>query len=586
MKKRILICVTALLMVGLVSIASANTPSTDYGFWLDGHYTSFTDNTKKVGEYNVGDNIGSQEFLLSIAQRNNNELYEIDLRLYDQENQFFRASAKSGNKLNASVQYRSLIHQFGQDMLSNLAAREYFPDNVPPAPAFGGKTLWHEIKDSGADYNYHRQEILTNISAMLSEKNKVRIYAAHRSIFKDGEKQGLSNSHCYSCHVVSETIDVKEQLHQINAGIEAGVSDHTVGYEFGYRMYKSSAADPETHYDLAAHPDPTKPDAVHQDFASRQLYSDEDLPYSTLPEQQKISNKVRVKGKLGKKTQYNTALGFNQTKNKGTEVTADAITGSVNLATLLAPRTRLVVKASGVKLAVDDYFVDLPDYRDSTITVADDVPSVDFDFMRMSTLNRMDIKGSAELTHRVNRRWTLSGLAGYRHVDREHYPEDNYVSSTITGQAKIRYRNGMKFSAWGKYHLDYTTDPFVSGRGLFEARGREALSDDATIPEWRRVFYYEREDLRYQPITTSPTMKHQIEFRGQYHPDNKVTLNAGVKLQMAKNGDLDSLDVKNSLIQPNLGLSLTPSPQFSLSAGYTMQLAKSRGPVTVALFDG
>jgi hypothetical protein len=190
------------------------------------------------------------------------------------------------------------------------------------------------------------------------------------------------------------------------------------------------------------------------------------------------------------------------------------------------------------------------------------------------------------MTHRVNKRWTLSGLAGYRRVDRYNHHEENYVSNTITGRAKIRYRRGLRFSVWAKYQLDYTVDPFVSGRGLFEARGREALASFQIPQAFRRAFYHQREDLRYQSITTSPTMRNRIELYGQYQPHHKVGLSGRLKLQIDKNDDLDSLDIKQSLIQPSLGVNLTPDEGFSLFLGYNMQLAKSRGPITVALFDG
>jgi len=92
--------------------------------------------------------------------------------------------------------------------------------------------------------------------------------------------------------------------------------------------------------------------------------------------------------------------------------------------------------------------------------------------------------------------------------------------------------------------------------------------------------------LRYQDITIYPTDVHDFDFGLTYRPDNKMSVNFGLKAKFDKNGDLDSLDVEHSMYQPNLALTLTPDPKWSMSAGYTFGHYKSRGPVAVALFDG
>jgi hypothetical protein len=184
---------------------------------------------------------------------------------------------------------------------------------------------------------------------------------------------------------------------------------------------------------------------------------------------------------------------------------------------------------------------------------------------------------------------TLSVSGGLNWVNRYDYPvyDDGLTSTTIYGQARLRFRKGMKHSGWIKYRLESISDPFTSGRGLFESRGHDVLGRDLTdslVAPY--TFYYEREQLRYQTITTAPTMSHQIDLQSIYKASDKASITVGVKAKFDKNGDLDSLDVKQSSIRPTLGLNLTPDPTWSISAGYSMHLGKSRGPVTVALFDG
>ena len=95
-----------------------------------------------------------------------------------------------------------------------------------------------------------------------------------------------------------------------------------------------------------------------------------------------------------------------------------------------------------------------------------------------------------------------------------------------------------------------------------------------------------REALRYQDITTQPTDRHEFEVKSTIRPSNKANLALGFKTVMDKNGDLDSLDVENMSFQPNLNFTLMPNIKWTMVTGYTFNYNKSRGPVTVALFDG
>jgi len=106
------------------------------------------------------------------------------------------------------------------------------------------------------------------------------------------------------------------------------------------------------------------------------------------------------------------------------------------------------------------------------------------------------------------------------------------------------------------------------------------------IPGFKFFFYHEREDLRYQTITTEPTIKHDFNWVSNWRPINNVSVSVGARGSYDKNNDLDSLDVEHFAVQPNLAISLTPDPKVAITGGYTFQHNKSRGPVAIALFDG
>lgn len=544
----------------------------DYSLWVGAHYTDLQDNAKKVGEYNLGNSEALPELKFDLHALKGDGVYTLKAHYFDHKNINGAFSARKGDQVDIGIRFRSLVHQQGQDLLGNISAREW-KQLTADSGAAGGKILTHDITDPEADYNNNRNEILSRMNVLLSRKNNIRLMAAHHSIIEKGEEQKIASTHCFSCHLSSRTVDVKKQTHQVEAGVEAEVGDFDLGYLFGYRKFKSDAGDATVYYDSAAHP---VSGGSGGEFGSRVIYEDTTIAFGVYPETEKMSHRVKLNGDVGSGRLAST-FGYSKVENKKSALTASAVTGAVRYTAPLSNRTRLVAKASAIRQTTDETAVDLPTWREAS-------GPVDFDFVRYSSLDRLDSRASAEIISRLNPRTTLSILAGYRQITRDDYPEIGADASTskIIGQAKLRYRRGLKFNGSLKYRFEKTSDPFTSGKGLFESRGRETLEET-----WSdKSFYYQREDLRYQNITTSPTDYHQVVLKSTIRPNPKYSFNLGLRVTSDKNGDLDSLDVKHLSMQPNLGMTLVPNPKWSFATGYTHDYSKSRGPVSVALFDG
>ncbi|MBN2225852.1 MAG: hypothetical protein JW763_00660 [candidate division Zixibacteria bacterium] len=582
-KSMIALCVLSALVVMTVAASARDSePVQNYSIWVGSHYTSLTDYAKKVGEYNLGNDEFLPEFKGVYQYRDVDKLITVDGHYFDQKNIDGMITGIFGDRFRGMAYCRSMIRQDGQDLLANMAAREMTAAGDP-----GGKILSHEIQDLGADYNTHRFEAGTDVDILLSRKNNIRMMVAHRSIFKKGEEQKVASNHCFSCHLTSKTMDVDRQTHQFQTGIQADVSDFTVGYQFGFRYFDSRAEDVTAYYDNAQHP---MTGGSQSEFASRLNYDDTTMAYGTYPETQKMSHKLRFKGDIGK-GRFSSSIGYSIAKNKGTDLEADAWTGAASYTMLLAQRTRLIAKIAGTRLTSDDPFIDLADYREGMDGTNTEAAITNFDFVRYSVLDRADAKASAEVISRVSPQTTVSVMAGYNHVDRYDYPtiDEHYKTDKFYGQAKIRYRKGLRYSNMIKYRFEKTSAPFRSFRGLFEAAGRDIMEPDVTPGGTFTGYlfsYYLRENLRYQNITTQPTDAHMFEFSATYRPTMKTSIMFGVKGQYDKNGDLDSLDVKHLSLRPHANLTLNPSPKWSVLTGYTFGYYKSRGPVAVALFDG
>jgi len=578
MKRLMIIVGFALLLLTAASQAAAQAEeATDkYTVWLGGHYTDFKDYTKKVGEYRLlSDNV-FPEFRFTQFSRRGSSTFDIDGHYFDYENSNGRVKSIVGDLFKGEFQYRSLTKQSGQDLLQNMETRESVGGNP------GGKMITHELIDPGADYKTHREELTSKVDFLVSRRNNVRMAVAHRMIRENGEKQGIANNHCFSCHLTSSRVKVEKRTHEIETGIQAEAGQYDFGYLFGYRQFQSQGPAPYAYYDEARHP---VNGTAGAEFGSRQLYDDISLPFEVLPETEKMSHKVNLKGDLGK-GRFSGALFYSKVENSSinyaaTELKSTAYGGQLKFAVPLSNRTRLITGAVGNRIKNNDPFIDLPVFRDGRPGI-----QTDFDYFRYSSLDRKTIKGSAEVIHRMGRKVTVSALAGYDYVMRYDYPdfESEYATTKMIGQLKVNYREGLKYSVRGKYRFEKTSDPFTSGRGLFEARGREALQRE--YPGFAFVFYFQREDLRYQDITTLPTDRHELDINANVRADSKINLALGLKAAFDKNGDLDSLDVKHFMMQPNINLTVTPNSEWVFAGGYSYNYNKSRGPVTVALFDG
>lgn len=566
--------ILALLCLVVAPVASAQ-QTESYSLWLGSHYTSFSDYQKKVAEFNKGSEEWLPELRLQYLAMGENNIFSIDGHYFDDENISGKVKTTIGQSLKASFQYRSLTNQSEQDLLANLVAREWLTTRP------GGKILTHELLDLGADYSTRREELQSSLEARISKRNDVRFMIAHRMIMEEGSEQKVQTDHCFSCHVTSQSAKVDRRTHQLETGLKGKVSGYDLGYTFAYRQYDPRHQDTYTYYDQAKHPVSGLNGA---EFGSRLVFSDTTLPYGIEPKTEKLGHKVKMSGKLGE-GRVSGSLGYHVATNQNTDLETKAMSGAINYSYPISPRTRLIARVSAVRQRGDDPFIDLPSYRRGMANG----PVVDFDFIRYSALDRLDGRGSLELITRLNPRTTASFIAGYSRIDRDDYADidGNQVTNKLFGQAKLRWRKSNSLTASFKYRFDMISNPFTSSRGLFEASGREVLRTlDSTAPIMPLVFYFQREDLRYQAVSSAPTSAHQFELGVDLIASSKATIHAALKGSFDKNGDLDSLDVKHSSFMPNLNLTLMPSPQWSMNIGYTFNHTAARLPVSIALFDG
>ena len=545
----------------------------EYTLWLGGHGDNFSDYGKKISEFGtVGDGV-DPEGIIGIYGIGPNFFLDMNGHYINQQTLSGDFRSKYADQFYARVKYLRYRRHLQTDLLKNIDAREKTAAGGP-----GGKMLSHEDIDPEADYHYDRNLIESEIKALVHEEHEIKFRAAHRFWIDAGNEQQVASMHCFSCHLVSQTVPVERSVNQFDLGIEGRPGPIGLSYNFVYSKFKSDAPPGVIFYDEAKHPVSGGSGA---EFDSRVIYADQEIEYNIYPEIQKIGNNVKFFAR-DPKFSLNGSVGYQQVKNSVSDLEYKSYSAALNIGTILRSNMKLVARSSLSRIDANDVFVELPLWRyDYMNDSAFSGGGQDFSFMRYSSLNRIKGSGSLEMIMRLKRKTTISLLAGYDGIKREDYPEKDIddVSNTLIGQAKVGYREGLRYSFSFKYRLEKTDSPFNNYRGLFEAYGRNM--EYAGQPH-----YYQREELKYQTVTMLPTIKHEFDFRANARLSNRMNLNAGVKISSDKNDNLDSLDVKHTYFRPSVGISMTPHTKWVIAGGYRYDYMKSVGPVAVAMFDG
>ncbi len=556
-----------------VFIAGMANAEVRMSLWLGGNYTDYQDYSKKVGEYTHVKNDPYPEAGFRIRGTTENAYLDLNGMFLDNKNGQFNIDYNYKDKFSAKVNYQLFERQLQFDFLENMTGREELEGG-----SAGGKMISHEALDSVRDYRYDRHSLESEFKVKISEKFGLNFVAAHKMIMQRGAEQKVATTHCFSCHLQSRSAEVNRWSNQVNVGLEANRKDVYVDYKFSYRTFRSNADQVSFFYDPAKHP-------VHggagSEFNSRVLFANGYFTEDIYPRTEKFSNKVKFKTGNDKRVLSGT---FNYSKTMN-DVTRDldivVVGGTVNYKMLISPKMWFFADGALSRTISNDILYDMPPWREGMTGGDLDI----FDYYRASSLDRLYGRGDVQGIMRLNPATKISLLLGYEHTRRYDYPalESETATNKYYGKGTIRYRKGLKTNLYASYRLELIDDPFMNYRGLFEAEGRGVLSPENGAP---LAYYYQREDLKYQNVTTLPTVKHEIELRGSHNLTDKLSMNASLRLSMDENNDLDNVEIEHTSMRPNLGFNFMPDPKWSFTGGYTYIYDKSRGPITIAMFDG
>ncbi len=560
--------VASLVLVGTGAFAQQS--ATTWQIWVGSHYSGLKDYAEKVAEFDWGTN--SPEFAAKLAHRAGKNAVEVSGFYYDPKRMGLGGSAALGDWLKADISFRSFYRRLQNDLLENLSVREA-KDRTGTSP--GGKMITHDNPAPGATYGYTRREIKTNVEAQIPGLKALKLRVEHRSILEEGNQQRLAAMHCSSCHVQAIDMKVDRKTHDIAAGADLDVGPVTLSYRARVRQFRDDAPIYEVQYDTAQHP---VTGALVEEFSSREIFSGQVVPINSPLQVDQLSHTFKAKARLGAGTVVASAV-TSRAKNKVKSLNVKTNAANLRVTYPLFRKLKVVAQGSYDRIKNDPVFIDLPAWREGRAGGGQD-----FDWWRYSNLSRTALEASAQILYVHNRAVRFSLLGGAGRVTRDDYPYHGASGKTTTMKLRpeLRLKFGRSLTARLRYDLAVTDNPFAPYNYFFERSGHTLTP----LPDNKLVFYFQRDQLRYGNITSLPTLEQGVDVRFTFRQSSRVKVTAGVKATIGTNKDNKELSFRHRSLQPQFGVALSPSPEWSLFVDYSLILEDQNGLLSVPMMDG
>jgi hypothetical protein len=604
-KQSLFIC--AAVMLGLLSTA---------GFADDGeafvsgtqkvgaHSTNYTGNPVRVGEYvNLEDTKSVMaDLYMSLFGGTEDALFNVGLQYMDTSTNSFNFNLKTNKYLTVDLAYDSFVHNLDHDLLTNLQALEANPDGAGGWNP-GGKQVYHTDNDPGRMYYLEYKKFHGNLAMQLPGIENGEISLGYAEQRKTGYKQTLTIDHCAVCHVEGHTQRIDQQTDTWSAGAQGTFGKVSLNYGFKRQEYVDLAANPSRRWKNAMHPvhgnidnRPDNNSNYGVEFGSRVIFEDVTRGYGHSADTEKTSHSAGLKMDLEDNGTVKASYTYTKNRNyhKGIENKFNA--GAFGYAVKLNREMRLTTKFLAYEAKVDDWFIDLPNFRF-------DRPGgdLDFDWTRISSANRKVYQFDANLYWKLAKERSLKLNWRTQVIDRpamaqnqtsylfdeagavaEKIESVGYENKTTINRLKLRYdaKMGMK----GRYNLTYAMTmvdkPFMNPTAMCE----ESLAGANNPGNTGRIYYYQRE--RYGMGTNQPNQAHKLTLRGSYQLSARSAFNAFLTYAKDKNDDLKIYEFERDMFTPGFNFWTAPTDRLLFTLGWTHNTVKSNANLCIPIFDG
>ncbi len=549
------------------------------------HYSHFTDNPQRIGEYvNLDATKDLQaDMMLDLFGGTENTLYNINLDYRDIATKKFEFGVNTKSFLSADFKYGSFVHNLDYDTLNNMQGKA------------GGKQVYNTDNDPMGRYFMEYEQFHGDVKVDLPFLTDGQVALGMSDQRRSGYKQTMTLDHCAFCHVESNAQRVDQQTRIWKADVKGTAGPVSLNYDFAKTDFVDRANSPDHQWKSARHPVNGAPN----DFPSRMSFSDVTLPYAQVADNDKLSHNAGIKVDLKSAGTLKGSYTNTNRRNYRTGIESGFNAGAFGYAVKLSPKMRLTGKFLAYETKVDDAFVDLNNFRAGDLISG----NLNFDWNRISSANRKVYQGDLNLGWKVGKGKHLKASWRYQVIDRPAmaqsqttylFDENNvgtnelvaseaFENKTTVNRIKLRFdsRIGMK----GNYNLTYTyTDvdmPFMNPTAMCE----ESLIDtDSSHGVDGRMYYFQRQ--RFGNGTNQATRAEKLTGRASYQISPRTSINGFVTVARDNNDEMNIYEYNRDLLTPGLNLWTAPSDNLLFTLGWTYNKVTSNANMCVPIFDG
>ncbi len=515
--------------------------------------------------------------------------------------------------------YSRLYHRLGHDNLNNLEAHVFrgadaaggqqprwvYPGDYPDPgdlETIGTASVYHTDLDPTNQYAVSRELLKHSVAFHIPQIPEFGLSFQHRYEQRKGDRQAMTNSKCRSCHIVSDTQQIKETNNEYGPKLNLRIGTMALEYSYLHREFSVDNEAMEMTYNTSGDP-----------FQNRLQYdkTDGNLPYSRVPENRRNKHNAKFRWDVNEHTTLNAFYLYTNNQNISTRGDYDILTGNYDDTAKLKDNTfggkittrvmhGLTLNFFGKYQALDnsDVYVEANERESGTppITLAEGYenagyePYYETEYERVSGYDSNNWKIGISAAWRVLRNLKLNGEYEFAKENRDHYAHHHVPESTkehlIKLGADYHLSHALKFALDTKfvfiddaYRLDHascTPDEEFGGYG--------GLPDDLydMSRAYEPAIYGERTASR----SNRPDQIYEVKFKTYWNAMSMLNTNFHIKYRYSKNGEIDGRDWNNNFLMTGLNIMANPIRNLTIAGGYTYMYDSYDSQYCIAIYDG
>ncbi|MGC8916379.1 MAG: GSU2204 family CXXCH-containing (seleno)protein [Thermoanaerobaculum sp.] len=542
---------------------------------LGGHGAQEKDNPARASEYATTQS--GPDSAVSLQYTGQGFYLGLDSLALSSERQDHALTIELGRLVRSHTTFSKLPHRLVHDSLANLAGA-----------IADVKIVYATDMDPRARYGIRYDQFANHTDIQIPGASWLTISTDFREQWRQGHVQALSTSHCYSCHIVSQSRALDH--HTKDAGLSATVTlgNWSVKASASTRDAREREGAPLRLYERAQHPALRTPL-----FDDRVTYDERNgpLPFNWYPTQEKDTYKLTVANVNFGGFSFLLSGTTSELTNTHTGNKVDYDGVSLTLARKLSPKARLAVYLRTYSFESTDYFYDSPEpaavagpYAGKTYRQR---YGFDPDYLRQSALDRDVTEGIVRLTYRLGKLTTLTGQYQARQVDRANYQVAPDETTTLEQKVKLnlatRPVTGLHLQAFLTY-ADIS-HPFMALNAACNPDPLQTTPAPSPLAPGS-VQYYQIHDARVADLTASPSRFWEARASASYQLGGASMANLSVSFWDGDNDDLDLTNWSKTVQAVTASVTWQPSEAIQTHAGASYGKRETETFVCIPLMDG